>query len=141
MAVLAPAWCAVWVVFGGNCRQPFRSGLPLSIEFLKAARKASVERLSILRVRELQLSSREIEKTLDFFRARQEMGPQGCARELSAEEIEGIRQIARKLSEVPPIRQDRVDKVRQAFESSSYDVPCDDVARELIGRVISDKLT
>jgi anti-sigma28 factor (negative regulator of flagellin synthesis) len=88
----------------------------------------------------MQLSDREIQKTLDLFRKRQTMGQQVGAMVFSAEEIEGIQQVVKKIGEVPPIRQDRVEKVRKAFESSSYNVTCDDVAKELIGRTISDKL-
>ncbi len=69
------------------------------------------------------------------------MGRQEGAKVLGAEEIEGIQQVVKKIDEGPPVRQDRVEKVKRALESSSYDVTCDDVARELMGRVISDKLT
>jgi anti-sigma28 factor (negative regulator of flagellin synthesis) len=92
-------------------------------------------------VRDVQLSNREIQNALDFLRKRQGMGQQEGAIVLTAEDIEDVQHIAEKLGEVPLIRQDRVEKVRRAFESSSYNVTCDDVARELIGRVISDKLT
>jgi len=88
----------------------------------------------------MQLSDREIQKTLDLFRKRQTMGQQVGAMVFTAKEIEGIQQVVKKIGEVPPIRQDRVEKVRKAFESSSYNVTCDDVAKELIGRTISDKL-
>jgi anti-sigma28 factor (negative regulator of flagellin synthesis) len=88
----------------------------------------------------MQLSDREIQKTLDLFRKRQTMGQQVEAMVFTAKEIEGIQQVVKKIGEVPPIRQDRVEKVRKAFESSSYNVTCDDVAKELIGRTISDKL-
>ena len=88
----------------------------------------------------MQLSDREIQKTLDLFRKRQTMGQQVEAMVFTAKEIEGIQQVVKKIGEVPPIRQDRVEKVRKAFESSSYNVTCDDVAKELIRRTISDKL-
>ena len=88
----------------------------------------------------MQLSDREIQKTLDLFRKRQTMGQQVEAMVFTAKEIEGIQQVVKKIGEVPPIRQDRVEKVRKAFESSSYNVTCDDVAKELIGRTILDKL-
>lgn len=112
----------------------------MPIEYQKPARETREERGDLLKVRDVQLSNREIQKTLDFLRKRQVMGQQEGAKVLSAEEIEGIQKIVKKLDEVPPIRQDRVEKVRRAFESSSYNVTCDDVAKELIGRVISDKL-
>jgi anti-sigma28 factor (negative regulator of flagellin synthesis) len=88
----------------------------------------------------VQISDREIQKTLDLLRKRQAMGQQEGAKVLDAEEIEGIQQVVKKIDEVPPLRHDRVEKVRRALESSSYNVTCDDVANELIGRVISDKL-
>jgi anti-sigma28 factor (negative regulator of flagellin synthesis) len=88
----------------------------------------------------VQISDREIQKTLDLLRKRQAMVQQEGAKVLGAEEIEGIQQVVKKIGEVPPVRQDRVEKVRRALESSSYNVTCDDVAKELIGRVISDKL-
>jgi anti-sigma28 factor (negative regulator of flagellin synthesis) len=89
----------------------------------------------------MQLSDREVQKTLDLIRKGQTMGQQAGATALSAKEIEGIKQVAKKMGEAPPIRQDRVEKVKKDFESSSYNVSSDDVAKELIGRTISDKLT
>jgi anti-sigma28 factor (negative regulator of flagellin synthesis) len=89
----------------------------------------------------MQLSDREIQKTLDLFNKRQTMSRQADATALSAEEIEGIQQVVKKIGEGPPIRTDRVEKVREALESSTYNVTSDDVAKELIGRTISDKLT
>jgi anti-sigma28 factor (negative regulator of flagellin synthesis) len=89
----------------------------------------------------MQLSDREIQKTLDLFNKRQTMGRQADATALSAEEIEGIQQVVKKIGEGPPIRADRVEKVRKALESSTYNVTSYDVAKELIGRTISDKLT
>ena len=88
----------------------------------------------------MQLSDREIQNTLDLLRKKQAMGQQEEATVLSPEEIEGIQQVVKKIDEVPPIRQDRVEKVRRALESSSYNVTGDDVAKKLIGRIISDKL-
>ena len=130
----------MWVVLRRRCNRRFRSLLLMPIEYQKPARETREERGDLLKVRDVQLSNREIQKTLDFLRKRQVMGQQEGAKVLSAEEIEGIQKIVKKLDEVPPIRQDRVEKVRRAFESSSYNVTCDDVAKELIGRVISDKL-
>jgi len=68
------------------------------------------------------------------------MGEEDAAASLSAEEIEDIQQVVKRLDEMPPVRQERVEKVRQALESSSYHVTGDDVAKKLIGRIISDKL-
>jgi anti-sigma28 factor (negative regulator of flagellin synthesis) len=89
----------------------------------------------------MQISDREIQKTLDLIRKNQTMCRQAGAVVFSAEEIAYIQQVVKKIGEVPPIRQDRVEKVIKALESSSYNVTCDDVARELIGRTIVDKLT
>jgi anti-sigma28 factor (negative regulator of flagellin synthesis) len=88
----------------------------------------------------MQLSDREIQNTLDLLKKKQTMGAEEDAPMLSAEEIEGIQQVVKKIDEMPPVRQDRVEKVRRALESSSYNVTGDDVAKKLIGRIISDKL-
>jgi anti-sigma28 factor (negative regulator of flagellin synthesis) len=89
----------------------------------------------------MQLSEREIHKTFDLLQRKQTMCRHGGAVVFSAEEIDQIKRIVTQLSEDPLIRRDRVEKVRRAFESSSYHVTSDDVAKELIGRTISDKLT
>jgi anti-sigma28 factor (negative regulator of flagellin synthesis) len=88
----------------------------------------------------MQLSDREIQNTLDLLRKKQAMGQREETATLTAEEIEDIQQVVKKIDEVPPIRQDRVEKVRKALETSSYNVTGDDVAKKLIGRMISDKL-
>jgi anti-sigma28 factor (negative regulator of flagellin synthesis) len=86
----------------------------------------------------MQLSDREIQNTLDLLKKKQ---PMSDARPpLSDKEIEGIQAVVRKIDDVPEIRQDRVEKVRKALETSSYNVTGDDVAKKLIGRIISDKL-
>jgi hypothetical protein len=41
----------------------------------------------------------------------------------SAKEIEGIKQAVKQMGGIPPIRQDRVEKVKKDFESSSYKAP------------------
>jgi len=89
----------------------------------------------------MQLSDREIQNTLDLLRKKQAMGRDEAATVLSDDEIEGINQVVKKIDEMPPIRRDRVEKVRRALETSSYNVTGDDVAKKLIGRIISDKLT
>jgi len=86
------------------------------------------------------LSDREIQNTLDLLKKKRSMGEEEAASVLTSEEIEGIQQVVKKIDEMPPIRQDRVEKVRKALESSSYNVSGDDVAKKLIGRIISDKL-
>jgi negative regulator of flagellin synthesis FlgM len=88
----------------------------------------------------MQLSDREIQNTLDLLRKKQMMGEDDAAAALSAEEIEDIQEVVKKMDEMPPVRQERVEKVRRALESSSYNVTGDDVAKKLIGRIISDKL-
>ncbi len=88
----------------------------------------------------MQLSDREIQNTLDLLRKKQAMGQHEETATLTAEEIEDIQQVVKKIDEIPPVRQDRVEKVRKALESSSYNVTGDDVAKKLIGRMISDKL-
>ena len=88
----------------------------------------------------MQLSDREIQNTLDLLKKKQTMGREEDVPMLSAEEIEGIQQVVKRIDEMPPVRQDRVEKVRRALESSSYNVTGDDVAKKLIGRIISDKL-
>ncbi len=87
----------------------------------------------------MQLSDREIQNTLDLLKKKESMGEQEV-QALSPEEIAGIQQVVRRIDEMPPVRQDRVEKVRKALESSSYNVSGDDVAKKLIGRIISDKL-
>ncbi len=88
----------------------------------------------------MQLSESEIQKTLDLLRKKQTMAREAGATMFSVEEIQGVLRVIRKISGAPPVRQDRVERVRKAFESSSYNVSSDEVAKELIGRTISDKL-
>lgn len=88
----------------------------------------------------MQLSDREIQNTLDLLKKKQSMGDEEAALALSPEEMEGIQQVVSQIDELPPVRQDRVQKVRSALEASSYNVTGDDVAKKLIGRIISDKL-
>ena len=87
----------------------------------------------------MQLSDREIQNTLDLLRKKQSMGPEGTI-VLSDEEVAGIQEVIRRIEDEPEVRQDRVEKVRKQLESSSYDITGDDVAKKLIGRIISDKL-
>lgn len=88
---------------------------------------------------DMQLSDREIQNTLDLLKKKQSMGAEDTP-VLSAEEIEGIQQVVKKIESPPPVRQDRIEKVRHALETSSYNITGDDVAKKLIGRIISDKL-
>ncbi len=90
----------------------------------------------------MQLSESEIQNTLDLLREKQTMAEQAAgATMFSVEEIRGILRIIRRISGAMSIRRDRVDKVKRALESSTYNVSSDEVASELIGRTISDKLT
>ncbi|MBU1672653.1 MAG: flagellar biosynthesis anti-sigma factor FlgM [Actinobacteria bacterium] len=86
----------------------------------------------------MQLSDREIQNTLDLLKKKQSMSDVNSP--LTDEEKEGIQSVVRKIDDAPVIRLDRVEKVRKALETSSYNVTGDDVAKKLIGRIISDKL-
>ncbi|MFH1149510.1 MAG: flagellar biosynthesis anti-sigma factor FlgM [Actinomycetota bacterium] len=86
----------------------------------------------------MQLSDREIQNTLDLLKKKQSMSD--VSSPLTDEEKEGIQSVVRKIDDAPVIRLDRVEKVRKALETSSYNVTGDDVAKKLIGRIISDKL-
>lgn len=88
----------------------------------------------------MQLSDREIQNTLDLLKKKQTMGAEEDIPALSAEEIEGIQRVVKQIQSAPPVRQDRIEKLRKALETSSYNVTGDDVAKKLIGRIISDKL-
>jgi len=89
----------------------------------------------------MQLSDREIQNTLDLLKKSEHM--QGTSPEpakFSEEEIEDIQQVVKQIDAMPEIRKDRVEKVKKALESSSYNVTGDEVAKKLIGRIFSDKL-
>jgi anti-sigma28 factor (negative regulator of flagellin synthesis) len=88
----------------------------------------------------VQLSDREIQNTLDLLKRSEKMGGTAPSVQFSAEEIEGIQQVVKQIDSMPEIRKDRVDKVKRALESSSYNVTGDEVAKKLIGRIFSDKL-
>ncbi len=88
----------------------------------------------------MQLSDREIQNTLDLLKRSQKMGAEVSPAQFSVEEIEDIQQVVRQIDSIPEIRKDRVDKVKRALESSSYNVTGDEVAKKLIGRIFSDKL-
>jgi anti-sigma28 factor (negative regulator of flagellin synthesis) len=88
----------------------------------------------------MQLSDREIQNTLDLLKKSQKMGEDQESTPLSAEDREGIQQVVKQIDTMPEVRKDRVEKVKKALESSSYNVTGDDVAKKLIGRIFSDKL-
>lgn len=87
----------------------------------------------------MQLSDREIQNTIDLLKQKKLMKEEEI-RALSQEEIEGIHRLVKKMGPVPEVRMDKVEKVRKALESSTYDVSDDDIAKKLIGRIFSDKL-
>lgn len=87
----------------------------------------------------MQISDREIQNTLDLLRERRGMREESSP-VLTEEEVEGVRAVARQIAESPEVRQERVEKLKRALESSSYTVTGDDVAKKLIGRIITDKI-
>lgn len=87
----------------------------------------------------MQISDREIQNTLDLLKKQHGMREEDSP-VLSDEEVEGVRAVAKQIAESPEVRQERVEKLRLALESSSYTVTGDDVAKKLIGRIITDKI-
>ncbi len=88
----------------------------------------------------MQLSDREIQNTLDLLKKKEKMGEGKEAILLSEKEIKGIQEVVKQIDSVPEVRKDKVQKIKKAIESSSYDVTGDDIAKKLVGRMISDKL-
>lgn len=86
----------------------------------------------------MQLSDREIQNTLDLLKKKQWMDQEQD--EVAAGEVGDIQEVVRQIGDAPEVRQDKVDKLKKALESSSYNVTGDDVAKKLIGRIFSDKL-
>lgn len=87
----------------------------------------------------MQLSDREIQNTLDMLK-KQQVIKKEQSRAHTAEELEGIDAVVKQIGETPEVRQDRVEKLKKALESSSYNVSGDEVAKKLIGRIISDRI-
>ena len=87
----------------------------------------------------MQLSDREIQNTLDLLKKQRVVDEEGVAA-LSDAEIEEIGEVVKTLGDAPDVRSDKVEKLRRALESSSYNVTGDDVAKKLIGRIFSDKI-
>ena len=87
----------------------------------------------------MQLSDREIQNTLDLLK-KQKSADEADVTSLSAEELEGIHGVVEQIGDMPEVRKDRVEKIKRAIESSSYNVTGDDVAKKLIGRILSDKI-
>jgi anti-sigma28 factor (negative regulator of flagellin synthesis) len=88
----------------------------------------------------MQLSDREIQNTLDLLKKSQKMGEDKESTPLTDEDREGIQQVVKQIDTMPEVRKDRVEKIKKALESSSYNVTGDDIAKKLIGRIFSDKL-
>lgn len=88
----------------------------------------------------MQLSDREIQNTLDLLKKSEKMGRDQRPVSFSKEEIADINKVVKRIDAMPEIRKDRVEKIKKALESSSYDVTGDEVAKKLIGRIFSDKL-
>jgi len=87
----------------------------------------------------MQLSDREIQNTLDLLKKQKSAGDAEMT-SLSAEELQGIQGVIEQIGDMPEVRKDRIDKLKRAIESSSYNVTGDDVAKKLIGRILSDKI-
>ena len=88
----------------------------------------------------MQLSDREIQNTIDLLKEGRHKKSKRRDRKSIEAELEEVEKVVREIGEVPPVRQERVEKVKRAIESSSYDVTSEEVAKKLIGRVISDQL-
>lgn len=89
----------------------------------------------------MQLSDREIQNTLDLLKKKGSMSEEeGKVHDRSEEEIEEVREFARRIGQPPEIRQDKIEKLKKALETSSYNVTGEEIAKKLIGRMISDKL-
>lgn len=93
----------------------------------------------MVRQGKMQISDREIQNTLDLLKRQRSMQEEQPA-VLTEEEVAGVRAVARQIAESPEVRQERVEKLKTALESSSYMVTGDDVAKKLIGRIITDKI-
>ncbi len=86
----------------------------------------------------MQLSDREIQNTIDLLRKRQPVEEEFAA--FSMEEMKSISDVIKKIEIEPEVRKDRVDKVKKAIETSTYNITGDEIAKKLIGRIFSDKL-
>ena len=86
----------------------------------------------------MQLSDREIQNTIDLLRKRQPVEEEFAA--FSMEEMKSISDVIKRIEIEPEVRKDRVDKVKKAIETSSYNITGDEIAKKLIGRIFSDKL-
>jgi len=87
----------------------------------------------------MQLSDREIQNTLDLLK-KQKPADKVSVPSASAEELKEIHEVVEQIGDKPEVRKDRVEKIKKAIESSSYHVTGDDVAKKLIGRILSDKI-
>lgn len=87
----------------------------------------------------MQLSDREIQNTLELLKKQKSAG-EAEASSVSAEELKEIHGVVEQIGDMPEVRKDKVEKIKRAIESSSYNVTSDDVAKKLIGRILSDKI-
>lgn len=86
----------------------------------------------------MQLSDREIQNAMDLLRKRQPVDEEFAA--FSTEEMKSIADVIKRIEIEPEVRKDRVEKVKKAIETSSYNITGDEIAKKLIGRIFSDKL-
>ncbi len=104
-------------------------------------KESSVKISLIVAVGKMQLSDREIQNTLDLLKKKGLMSEEEeKVHERSDEELEEVREFARRIGQPPEVRQDKIEKLKKAIETSSYNVTGDEIAKKLIGRMISDKL-
>ncbi|MDD5747668.1 MAG: flagellar biosynthesis anti-sigma factor FlgM [Actinomycetota bacterium] len=89
---------------------------------------------------DMQLSDREIQNTLDSLKKKKNAGRTETKKKENSKDLESVKEVVKTIGDTPVVRKDRVEKVKKAIESSSYDVSSDEVAKKIIGRVISDKL-
>ena len=87
----------------------------------------------------MQLSDREIQNSLDFLKTGLGMSTmEPPAR--NREQDHWTTDLLSRINVVPDIRQEKVEMLRERIENACYDINSDDVAKNVIGRVFSDKL-
>ena len=87
----------------------------------------------------MQISDREIQNTLDLLKKQKVVDEEETSAP-STEEVAEVNAVVKQLGGAPEVRSDKVEKLKKALESSSYNVTNDDVAKKLIGRVFSDRI-
>ena len=79
----------------------------------------------------LQVSDEEIRKTLELLRQQKNKEKQ----------VELLRKkIQDEIDKVPEIREDRIASIREAVRKSEYFVSEEDVAKKMIGRILTDRI-